>query len=363
MNYTFDIEKASENCSAETIAYLTETMEMPMEQLDNFEAEEATFDQVFRSFTRLSLIVTRRRPEIGVHCMLIHVLPRIGHLKLSAINKVAVNRLVNPLILQGKIVQAKRVFSLVKQMLSWSVFQGYLETSPIVEIPLNKIGGKNPAPRKRALTDAEVWIFWHIWDYHNTSAGTKWAARLCLLAARRPDEVLRAKKAEFNLEAGIWHQGTRNKSNRDHSLPISPLMRLCIENLIASAGDSEWLVPSTKKKGQPMSKVVIAQALRRMFEAPDAPPIEEFVPRDLRRTARSCLASLDTSPDVARKILNQSLEGIDRTYDRHDYMPQMKIALEKLSNMIQGIVEEVDVSELDHKFEGDRVDMSLCRFG
>ncbi|MGS6275082.1 hypothetical protein ACVGV7_00740, partial [Enterobacter intestinihominis] len=28
-------------------------------------------------------------------------------------------------------------------------------------------GGAKPVPRERKLTDAEVWVFWNVWDYFN----------------------------------------------------------------------------------------------------------------------------------------------------------------------------------------------------
>ncbi|MDM6737511.1 integrase, partial [Enterobacter hormaechei] len=34
-----------------------------------------SFSSAFILFTRLSLLITRRRPEIAVHCVLIHIMP------------------------------------------------------------------------------------------------------------------------------------------------------------------------------------------------------------------------------------------------------------------------------------------------
>lgn len=363
MRNGFDLAKAAENCSAETIAFLQDVMEVPLGELEDFSDSDPAFRKAFMLFTRLSLLVTRRRPELGVHCILIHVLPKIGDLPISKITKVVVNRLTNPLIVEGKIVQGKRVFSVMKQFLAWCVFQGYLENSPVGDIPLNKVGGSNPKPRERTLTDAEIWVFWHLWDYHDVCEVTRWSARLTLAAARRPDEILRARVTEFDLNNNIWNQGNRNKSHRDHRLPISPIMRLCIEKLIAAGNGSEWLAPSNKKPGQPMSKVAISQSLRRILESPEMAEIDPFTPRDLRRTARSCLAGLDVPSDVSRKILNQSLEGIDRVYDRHDYLDQMQEALYKYSVFLFNVVEREGVEDLSHKYKGDRLDLSNSRLG
>ncbi|ELD1608273.1 site-specific integrase (plasmid) [Escherichia coli] len=363
MKNTFDRERAAENTSRETIEYLEQATKVKAHDISALQ-NDLTFGDAFTLFTRLSLLITRRRPEIAVHCILIHVLPHISDLKVKSINRVIVNQLVNPLILEGKIVMGRRVFSIMKQFLSWCVFQGLLETSPLNDISINRIaGGAKTPPRERKLTDAEVWVFWNLWDYFDVCPGTKWAARLCLVAARRPDEVLRARASEFDLNRDIWNQGTRNKSARKHVLPLSTLMKKCVVELLEYGKGSQWLVPSNKKRGEdrPMSKVVIAQALRRILERPELMELETFTPRDLRRTARSYFPSLGVNPEVARKIMNHSLEGMDKVYDRHDYLDQMRDALESFSSYIASVVEKPDLDGIDHNFEGDRLSTELIR--
>ncbi|KAA1608488.1 hypothetical protein F1D34_27120, partial [Klebsiella pneumoniae] len=102
------------------------------------------------------------------HCVLIHILPHIAQEKVSNLNRIMVNQLVNPLILEGKIVMGRRVFSIMKQFLGWCAFQGIIETSPLNDISLNKVaGGAKTAPRERCLTDAEVWVFWNVLNKNN----------------------------------------------------------------------------------------------------------------------------------------------------------------------------------------------------
>ncbi|HED1792749.1 site-specific integrase (plasmid) [Citrobacter sp. RHB20-C16] len=363
MKNSFDRARAAENTSRDAIEFLEKASQMNA-LTASLVSGDMKFSDAFMLFTRLSLLITRRRPEIAVHCVLIHVLPHIADVKVREINRVLVNQLVNPLILEGKIVMGRRVFSLMKQFLGWCAFQGVIDTSPLNDMSLNKVaGGAKPVPRERKLTDAEVWVFWNVWDYFSVCEGTKWAARLCLVAARRPDEVLRARVQEFDLKRDVWNQGTRNKSARQHSLPLSPLMRQCVEALIEYGKGSQWLVPSNKKRGEdsPMSKVAIAQALRRILERPELTEVEPFTPRDLRRTARSYFPALGINQEVARKIMNHSLEGIDQVYDRHDYMDQMRDALNSFSAYIASIVEQIDLDEIDHKFKGDRLSTELIR--
>ncbi|WP_129991026.1 MULTISPECIES: tyrosine-type recombinase/integrase [unclassified Rahnella] len=346
---------AAENVGQHVLAYLQNVKMTPLAKLDDFDEEgNATVRQVINVWIRLSLILTRRRPEIAVSSLMKHVLPVIGEVPLNKITRLRLNRLFNVLLADGKISEAKRVFALCKQFFGWAETQGYLVHSPLSSMKRRDVGGRNTPPRERTLTDAEIWIFWHSLDLCDISEQCRWALRFCLLTARRPDEVVRARKDEFHLQIGIWRQGTRNKSARDHSLPLTTLMITCINALLSSSPEgSPWLVPSPLDAQKPLSRGAVTQVIRRLLRAERGLGIEAFTTRDLRRTARSKLSSLNVPNDVARKIMNHSLEGIDRVYDTHDYLPQMKQALEAFSDNIQGIIDAPDYYNLRHNFEGE----------
>jgi integrase len=348
---------ASHNVGRHVMLWLEEVRQTPLAKLDNF-GEQGSVEQVMKVWVKLSLLVTRRRPEIAISSLLKHVLPAIGAIPLNEISRLRLNRLYNVLIAEGKIDEAKRVFALTKQFLSWAEIQGYIDHSPVASMKKRDVGGRATPPRSRQLTDAEIWVFWRGLDEWNISEQCRWALRLCLASARRPDEVVQAKKAEFDLRLGLWKQGTRNKSQREHTLPVSPLMQICIGQLMQhSPAESPWLVPSPQDAQQPISKGAITQALRRMVRAERGLGIEPFTTRDLRRTARSKLAALDVPNDVARKIMNHALEGIDRVYDTHDYLPQMKQALQRYSDTLQQIISQESYHLLAHRYEGEKLQL------
>lgn len=346
---------AAEHVGRHVLHFLAEIKNASLAELDNVDEEgNATVAQVMKVWIKLSLMITRRRPEIALSSLLKHVLPVIGPLPLNNVTRLRLNRLFNILLAEGKIAEAKRVFALCKQFLSWAETQGYLEHSPLGSMKRRDVGGRNTPPRERSLTDAEIWIFWHGLDLWDISEQCRWALRLCLLTARRPDEVVRARKDEFHLRIGLWRQGQRNKSQRDHSLPLTALMIRCIDALLAASPEnSPWLVPSPSDPQKPLSRGAITQALRRMVRAERGLGIDAFTTRDLRRTARSKLASLNVANDVARKIMNHALEGIDRVYDTHDYLPQMAQALEALSCDVERIISADTYRVLHHRYQGE----------
>lgn len=60
--------------------------------------------------------------------------------------------------------------------------------------------------------------------------------------------------------------------------------------------------------------------------------------RDLRRTAETHMAALGISSDVRAQIQSHGLGGIQaRHYDRHDYMPEKRAALEKWSRRFRNL--------------------------
>ncbi|MCP6031769.1 integrase, partial [Klebsiella pneumoniae] len=69
MKNTFDRARAAENTSQEAITYLDRASQMDARSV-SMQGADLTFADAFMLFTRLSLLITRRRPEIAVHCVL-----------------------------------------------------------------------------------------------------------------------------------------------------------------------------------------------------------------------------------------------------------------------------------------------------
>ena len=63
-----------------------------------------------------------------------------------------------------------------------------------------------------------------------------------------------------------------------------------------------------------------------------------FNPHDLRRTCRSLLAELGTSPHIAEKCLNHKIRGVEGIYDRHAYFDERMEALTQLAAHIAPMV-------------------------
>jgi integrase len=82
------------------------------------------------------------------------------------------------------------------------------------------------------------------------------------------------------------------------------------------------------------------RALARMRgDDPKGSRLEPFVLHDLRRTMRTRLSSLRVPDAVAEMVIGHGRKGIQRVYDQHTYLPEMREALDAWAARLRGIVD------------------------
>ena len=115
-------------------------------------------------------------------------------------------------------------------------------------------------------------------------------------------------------------------------LPILDDLMPVIRRRLAQTDDAESPMFSTngrvplRKETVALLVTEIAKEMKKAGELERGP----FSMRDLRRTAETHMAALGISSDVRAQIQSHGLGGIQaRHYDRHDYKPEKRAALEK----------------------------------
>jgi integrase len=67
--------------------------------------------------------------------------------------------------------------------------------------------------------------------------------------------------------------------------------------------------------------------------------IAAFTPHDLRRTAATFMTRLGIPRLHVEKVLNHSTGDIAEVYDRHDYLPEKRSAVEKWGQHLTASIE------------------------
>jgi integrase len=212
-----------------------------------------------------------------------------------------------------------------------------IDTNPVIGIDLTAVKGSRPAKRvrvmlmKNELSDVLTGI--------DDKLGRRDALmfRILLATCVRQSELVRAKKATVDLDRGSWYVADETVKTRDGFLvPLAPRVVEWMRELIAMAGDSEWLCPArspSSKKGH-VSRGVLQDAIRDAFKR-DEFGGRRFTPHDTRSTAKGHLRNLGFSREISEIALNHKLPGIEGVYDVREEIPERRAAMEAWATFIE----------------------------
>jgi integrase len=276
-------------------------------------------------------------------------LPPWRNKPLSAITRKDVTRLVDEIKDRGALYQAHNILGHAKTLFNWAIERGIygIETSPCDRIkPSRLIGPKSP--RQRVLSDLEIAALWRATKRMGYPVGSLF--QMLLMTGQRKSEVAEAQWREFDMRNQLWTvPPERFKSDATHVVPLSNDGMSLLETLPRwKGGDFLFSSHGGKKPVNGFSKAKL-QLDRRMLltlkalarkrgDDPRNVLLQPFVLHDLRRTMRTRLSSLRVVDEVAEMVIGHGRKGIQRVYDQHGYLPEMREALDKWATLLRSIV-------------------------
>lgn len=191
-----------------------------------------------------------------------------------------------------------------------------------------------PAARERVLTDAELAAVWKAADREPPKLRA--FMRLLILTGARELEVADIAAGELDLAAGRWTiPGARTKNGIGYTVPLSPLAVAELRAIWPAeepAADHRLL---GRLKGSGFRGFGKLKA-----RVDEAAPLPAWRWHDLRRTARTGMTRLGVARDHAEAAINHvsGRSKLERTYDRHDYAPEVINALTLWQGHVAGLV-------------------------
>jgi integrase len=215
----------------------------------------------------------------------------------------------------------------MRSLCNWAIGRGILEKSPCAGLSKPSQGRS----RDRVLSDDELRLV----IFAARQAGRPYGAIVELLAltGQRRNEVASMRWQELDLDKALWTiPGNRAKNGRQHVVHLSPR---AIELITAQDKSRDLVFPNLL--GKPfMSFPRAKQQLDQVCG------VRDWVLHDLRRTVVSGMAALGIAPHVADKILNHqsgTISGIAAVYQRHEFLPERKAAIELWAIHISGLLQ------------------------
>jgi integrase len=216
---------------------------------------------------------------------------------------------------------ANRARATLSAMFTWAVKEGEIEHNPVAKT--NKPAEEKP--RDRVLSDAEIAAIWK-----HAGAGDFGAiVRLLILTAQRRDEVGHMLRSEIDFDDRMWNiPGTRTKNGEPNQVPLSDT---AIEILadIDDRGGSDHVFGIGNVRGFSGWSRATAALNKRLADA--GVILAPWRLHDLRRSAATGMAELDTNPWVVEACLNHisgSRAGIAGVYNKATHLREKRQALD-----------------------------------
>jgi integrase len=217
-----------------------------------------------------------------------------------------------------------------KIFFKWAVRNGHIDQSPCESFsPIKRL------PRERVLTDDElVSVFRTALDGSSTFSGI---VAILVLTGQRRSEVAAIKWEWIDtVERTITLPASLTKNKRTHTFPYGELLAQVLERI---PDQGEYLFPAARDqvKGKPATVFNGWGKPKAAFDG--LCNVSNWQLHDLRRTFASKLAALGVSLPTIEKLLNHvsgSFGGIVSVYQRHNWLPEMRNAIDAWEQWLAG---------------------------
>ena len=258
-----------------------------------------------------------------------------GHKSIHEISKRDVVDIISAIEERGAPVAANKALKTIKTFLRWCVGRAVLDQSPADGVPLPA----KEVARERVLTDPELAQV--ILAARTMGGPYGGIVELLALTGQRREEVAGSTWDEFDLGQRSWTlPKTRTKNEKQHIVHLSA-QAITVLKQKKKQGPFVFTVHETKSFRN------FAFAKRRLD---DVSGVKNWRLHDLRRTCVSGMARLGIPPHVADKVLNHqsgTISGVAAVYQRHDFLDERKVALDRWGGHVAKIVADAVITPLN----------------
>jgi len=322
--------------------------------------EARTVRDVSKNWMTEVIAATHKHPERMQEMLDRHVLPHLGGMRIERLRRAHVAEVISTLVQAGKRSTANHVLLAIKQLLRFAHERGYVEADPVAVMTRKAAGGREKA-RDRNLSFDELATFVRLlWlDDFPADPITRGLLQFVALTGQRVGETAAAEWAHFDLDKREWNIPPENaKSERAHVVHLSDqaieVLREVqrhtklktfafnsprgdksidphsLARIIARLFADPEAAVDPRKRDRPKPKAARLHArIKRPVETPTLfGAMAPFTPHDLRRTMASRMGDMGVAPHVIEKCLNHALEGVLAVYQRAEWLPERRAALE-----------------------------------
>ena len=264
----------------------------------------------------------------------LHVLPHWHDRPVTELRRRDVHEVLDGLTATGLVGAAREVRKHLSKFFNWAVDREIMPASPVHSLRRNDL--RAPLEVGRALADDEIKAIWEAAFRMGFPFGQMYL--LLLLTGQRRNEWAEAKRSELDLNASVLEISRhRYKGARDHIVPLNGHAIKIIQSL-PRWSEADHFLFSTRNGAVPVSGFSKAKLRFDRFVAQELErkgrQLRPFRVHDLRVTCETRLAQLGFTQDVRDAVLGHAKPGLQKTYNKHDYLREKREALDAYAQYV-----------------------------
>lgn len=259
-----------------------------------------------------------------------HCYQEFGNRAFREVSPAAVLAVMRSIEAKGYAHSAERIRQMV------TMIYDYAAVSLIIDSGFNPARGLRGAVIQRAqknhphISVREIPEFFAAMSKSESGEQVKTASRLLFLTWVRISELLKAAKAEVDLERAVWEiPAARMKNGIAHLVPLSSQAVAEFRKAIEQSGDSNFIFPNKHSSSRPMT----CGALNRLFVSIGFKG--RLSPHGTRSTASTAANELGFRADVIeRQLAHVEVDKVRGAYNRADYLQERRQMLQAWADLI-----------------------------
>lgn len=244
--------------------------------------------------------------------------PLLGDLAINKIKSSDVLASLKPMIDKSQLETAHRLHGEISSVFAYAIVHNLTDYDPA-----QAVTKQIPAQKKKhraALIDPKQvgQLLRDISNYQGTFV-VQCAFRLSPLLFQRPGEIRQMLWADVDLVAREWHPYV-SKTDFHHIVPLSTQAIAILELIQPLTGGVQYVFPSSRGDGRPMSDNTIRTALKSLGYESDVMTAHGF-----RTTASTLLNEQGWSPDaIERQLAHSPRDQTRAAYNRAQYLDERR---------------------------------------
>jgi integrase len=310
--------------------------------LPAIEAKGETFGSVVEDWRKRHVQKNKLRSAYEINRLLDrHVLPVWRDREFASIRRSDITALLDRVEDNHGARQADYCLNIVRSIMNWHAARRDDYNPPVVRRGMRR-QSPHAQQRARVLSDDEIRSIWQAAESAGAFGGI---VQLCLLTAQRRSKVIcLRRRSEIAGDTWTLPREAREKGNAG-VLVLPPIALAIIERQPVFAGNDFVFAG----RGGPI--IGVGKLKSRLDQAAG---VTGWTLHDLRRTARSLMSRAGVSSEHAERVMGHAIEGVEGTYDRHEYREEKADALRRLAALVDSIVHPRSADVLPMQRKGKR---------